>query len=373
MSAARPTVSVFDAKEGEKKVLKSLALPLVLSAPIRSDLVSFIHSQINKNRRQAYSVKYDAGMEYAAESWGTGRAVSRIPRIPGGGTHRAGQAAFGNMCRGGRMFHPTRTWRKWHKRTPQAQRRFAVCSALAASAVPGIVMARGHRISQVPELPLVVGGANLKKTKEAVALLKTFGATEDVDRVQGAKKLRPGKGKMRNRRFQKRRGPLVVHASTSSDLPRAFRNIEGVDLCHVDRLNLLQLAPGGHVGRFIVWTEEAFAKLDAVYAAKSGFTIPRTLVTNADVDRVINSDEIQKVCRPMKNPGLAKPFVARKKNALKNVGVAIKLNPYALVARRAELLKAKAKAEGKAAPKAKKVGNARKARVAFGNKLRSAE
>lgn len=44
----------------------------------------------------------------------TGRAVARIPRVSGGGTHRAGQAAFGNMCRSGRMFAPTKVWRKWH-------------------------------------------------------------------------------------------------------------------------------------------------------------------------------------------------------------------------------------------------------------------
>jgi hypothetical protein len=41
----------------------------------------------------------------------TGRAVARIPRVSGGGTHRAGQAAFGNMCRSGRMFAPTKVWR----------------------------------------------------------------------------------------------------------------------------------------------------------------------------------------------------------------------------------------------------------------------
>ena len=46
----------------------------------------------------------------------TGRAVARIPRVSGGGTHRAGQAAFGNMCRSGRMFAPTKVWRKWHQK-----------------------------------------------------------------------------------------------------------------------------------------------------------------------------------------------------------------------------------------------------------------
>ena len=89
-------------------------------------------------------------------SWGTGRAVARIPRVPGGGTSRSGQGAFGNMCRGGRMFAPTKVWRKWHKKISTNQRRYAVTSALAASAVPALVMARGHKIDNVPEFPLVV-------------------------------------------------------------------------------------------------------------------------------------------------------------------------------------------------------------------------
>ena len=30
-------------------------------------------------------------------------------------------------------------------------------------------------------------------------------------------------------------------------------------------LNLLQLAPGGHVGRFVIWTEAAFSALDSIF------------------------------------------------------------------------------------------------------------
>jgi len=52
----------------------------------------------------------------------SGRAVARIPRVSGGGTHRAGQAAFGNMCRSGRMFAPTKVWRKWHVKVNQGQK-----------------------------------------------------------------------------------------------------------------------------------------------------------------------------------------------------------------------------------------------------------
>ena len=73
------------------------------------------------------------GHQTSAESWGTGRAVARIPRVRGGGTHRSGQGAFGNMCRGGRMFAPTKTWRRWHRKVNVTQKRFAMTSCIAAT------------------------------------------------------------------------------------------------------------------------------------------------------------------------------------------------------------------------------------------------
>jgi large subunit ribosomal protein L4e len=83
------------------------------------------------------------GEQTSAESWGTGRAVARIPRVRGGGTHRSGQGAFGNMCRGGRMYAPLKVWRKWHRKINLKQRRYALVSAIAASGVPSLVLARG--------------------------------------------------------------------------------------------------------------------------------------------------------------------------------------------------------------------------------------
>lgn len=69
---------------------------------------------------------------------------------------------------------------------------------------------------------------------------------------------------MRNRRRIQRRGPLVVYHKDQG-LRRAFRNIPGIDLISIDKLNLLKLAPGGHVGRFIIWTQSAFRKLDQLF------------------------------------------------------------------------------------------------------------
>ena len=96
-------------------------------------------------------VLYMTGHQTSAESWGTGRAVARIPRVSGGGTNRSGQGAFGNMCRGGRMFAPTKTWRRWHRHINVNQRRYALCSALAGSAIPALIMAKGTNSNSVDD------------------------------------------------------------------------------------------------------------------------------------------------------------------------------------------------------------------------------
>merc|ERR550514_2610893 len=331
--AARPVVSIQGADD------KTTELPAVFLAPIRPDIVQFVHTSMNKNKRQAYAVNKDAGMQTAAESWGTGRAVARIPRVPGGGTHRSGQAAFGNMCRGGSMFNPNVTWRRWHRRVNVTQKRHAVATDLAASALPPLVMARGHRIGEVPELPLVVsdGAESISKTKQAIDLLKKLGCEEELTKVTQSKKVRAGKGKYRNRKYTLRRGPLVVYGEDSG-LTKALRNIPGVESSSVDALNLLQLAPGGVFGRFVIFTESAFKKLNEIYGsyrsgapAKKGYRLPRAAMENADVARIINSDEIQSVVRPKLEAPRAHAF---KKNPLTNPMVMGRLSPGALQRRK---------------------------------------
>jgi len=287
---------------------------------------------MSKNKRQAYALSPKAGYGTAAESWGTGRAVARIPRVPGGGTHRAGQAAFGNMCRGGGMFSPTKAWRRWHRRVNVTMKRHAVATALAASTIPPLVMARGHRIGEVNELPLVISSdaEKITKTKDAVQLLSSLGCDEELDKVNASRKARGGVAKLRNRKYTMRRGPLVVYEKDDG-IVRAFRNIPGIDTACVDRLNLLKLAPGGNFGRFVIWTEGAFKKLNDIYGTyksgapgKKGYRLPRAQMENADIARIINSSEIQSVVKPK----LEGPIrFGRKKNPLKNAQVMENLNP----------------------------------------------
>jgi len=360
-AASRPVVTIFQHDNAEEKV-DTVPMPTVFVAPIRPDLVQTVHTNVAKNKRQAYAVSKMAGHQTSAESWGTGRAVSRIPRVAGGGTSRAGQGAFGNMCRGGRMFAPTKTWRKWHRKSNLTERRHAVASSLAASALPSLVMARGHKVDNVPEFPLVVsnGIENLQKTSEAVALLKRFGAHDDIDRVKGSKKLRRGKGKLRNRRHTQRRGPLIVY-NENNGLVKAFRNIPGVELASVERLNLLDLAPGGHMGRFIIFTQGAFSALDNTFgtysedsAQKKGYRLPRPIMTNSDLTRIINSEEVQSVLREKKTTA---KYNKRKRNPLKNLGAMLKLNPHAKQVRRQAIIGAQKAIEKKSANAEKRQKN----------------
>ncbi|KAB2576840.1 60S ribosomal protein L4-A [Lasiodiplodia theobromae] len=338
---SRPVVTIIsaDGKASEQ----THPLPEVFKAPVRPDVVQIVHTGMAKNKRQPYAVSEKAGHQTSAESWGTGRAVARIPRVSGGGTHRAGQAAFGNQCRSGRMFAPTKVWRKWHQKINVGQKRFATASALAASSSPALLLARGHSVSTVPEVPLVVSStafANgaISKTSAALTLLKAVGAGADVEKVKASRKIRAGKGKLRGRRHRQRRGPLVVYdpESDGKELVTAFRNIPGVETSSVYSLNLLQLAPGGHLGRFIVWTSSAFQALDKIYgsttepsALKKDFLLPSPVVKQADIAALINSSEVQSVLRPVKGAAITKRTVVQKKNPLVNKQVLLRLNPYA--------------------------------------------
>merc|ERR1712154_572243 len=139
-------------------------------------------------------------------------------------------------------------------------------SAIAATGVPALVMAKGHRIDNIPEVPLVASDSvqSFKKTKEAYIFLNKVKAWTDIEQVYKTQRFRAGKGKMRNRKRIQKRGPLVVF-DQDQGVTKAFRNIPGVDTIQVDNLNILKLAPGGHVGRFVIWTESAFKKLDGLY------------------------------------------------------------------------------------------------------------
>merc|ERR1719478_961682 len=172
-----------------------------------------------------------------------------------------------------------------------------------------------------------------------------------MKRIADSKKVRSGKGKMRNRRYTMRRGPLVIY-NEDNGIVKAFRNLPGVETANVNALNLLTVAPGGNFGRFIIWTEGAFKKLNEIYGsfkseapAKKGYHLPRAMMENADVARIINSSEVQSALKPKLE---APKRFGSKKNPLKNKMTMARLNPGVLQKRAARKnAHTKTTAEGK--------------------------
>lgn len=357
----RALVTVYNL---EGKADGTTQLPMVFCGGVglRGDLVRQVATPMCGPRksfgRQAHSSRPGAGYQVSAESWGTGRAVARVPRVAGSGTHRSGQAAFANMCRSGSTYGSSgRRLRRICRRAPRAQRRLALAAAVAASGVPALVAARGHRVDNVPELPLVVTdeALQLSRTKDARQVLVALGCEADLLRALGAR---------RNKRTCA--GPLVIYAArTPPPLVRALRNIPGVDVCHINRLNLRLLAPGGVFGRLCLWTRGAFRGLRRCFALKQrvapsakvaaavvGTTmdtekndgekkiVSRPLcisscrappigacLTNADISRIINSSEVQVALQPQKLPPPKRPLPH--KNPLRNLNALCRLNPAA--------------------------------------------
>merc|ERR1712127_828782 len=224
-------------------------------------------------------------------------------------------------------------WRKWNRKINLNQKRHAVASSLAASAVAPLVLARGHHVNSVPELPLVVDSLNVDSTKALLAAMHSIGASEDMKRVRASKAMRAGSNKQRYSRFTMAKGPLVVYGDENPSLKRTSRNLPGVDVCNVHRLNLLQLAPGGHLGRFVVFTADAFKHLNKVFGTyrekaieKSGYQLNRGMMACADLARIINSDQVQAKLNDVKHSAIAK--ATTNKNPLKNRTFMQKLNPY---------------------------------------------
>lgn len=102
----------------------------------------------------------------------------------------------------------------------------------------------GHSIETVPEIPLVLSDKiqDVKKTKEAVAILRKVGAWSDILKVYASKHTRAGKGKMRNRRTVMKRGPVIIY-DKDNGLKKAFRNIPGKCPRHT------QAGPASYLGR----------------------------------------------------------------------------------------------------------------------------
>ena len=244
------------------KVNGSIDIPDIFSTPFRPDLIHRVYVALNTHNLQPQGRDPLAGQRTSAQSWNTGRGAARVARVKGAGNKRAGQAAGVAMVVGGRTPFPPKTEKKIRKEVNRKERRLAIASAIAATAEKQLVSLRGHKISDVINLPIVVVDdvEKIQKTSELIKLFLALNLRDDVERVNRSRKARSGKSRMRGRTVKSGKGPLIV-VSEDSGIGKAAGNLNGVECVLARNLTVTNLAPGSQAGRLVVWSKSALESL----------------------------------------------------------------------------------------------------------------
>lgn len=244
----------------DSQPIDEVDIPNIFKSPYRPDIIKKAVISQQSHQFQPQGRDPMAGKRTTAESRGVGLGIARVPRIKGGM-----RAAFGVSIVGGHQAFPPRAEKIIRKEINKKERRLAIRSGIAATAIREIVAGRGHIIDTVSQLPLVVEDSvqSLGKTKEIKELFDHLGLWQDVERAR-RRKIRAGRGKTRGRKRKPGKGPLIV-VSEDLGIGKASSNLPGVDVVKVEDLNAELLAPGAHPGRLVVWTRTALEALDEVW------------------------------------------------------------------------------------------------------------
>jgi large subunit ribosomal protein L4e len=233
-------------------------IPAVFATPLRPDLIRKAVNAARANRRQRYGASPVAGVRPSVEWPGKGKGMARTPRL-----RQGNRAAFVPNAFKGRRAHPPESRHEWTEKINVKERRLAIASALAATASPEAVKARGHRF-EAKALPLVVADdfAAAERTADLAAALVAVGVGADLERAKMGVHVRAGMGKLRGRAYRTPRSVLLVTADGKAP---AAANLAGVDVVAARNLSAEHLAPGGDAGRLTVYTQGAIAQLKEAF------------------------------------------------------------------------------------------------------------
>ncbi len=252
-------VNVYDL-DGKKKNL--IDVPELFNFKPRKDLIQIASEVASSKNKQIQGRDKRAGLRNTAKGWGTGHGMARTPRIKGSGFPTSRNAGRVPYAKGGRRAHPVKTEKVIEKKINKKVNKLSIISAISASGDLDWVKNRGHKISKVPEFPLVIDDKiqTVKKTKLMYSILTELGLEDDLTRVKKGKKIRAGKGKRRGRKYKGKKSILII-IKEDFGIIKAARNIPGINVVKFENLSIAHLAPGGLPGRLILWAQSAFNEL----------------------------------------------------------------------------------------------------------------
>ena len=247
------TTNVYAVSGG---VAGTVEVPEAFATPYRPDIIKKAVLAAAANGRQPYGPGARSGMRHAVSFRGKGTGSARNQRI-----HGLGKAGESPNNVSGRRAHPPVPERIWAQKVNKKEAKIARASALAATGCADCVKARGHQFDDSVTFPIVVEDAfsDVKETSEVIAVLEKIGIGYDLDRAKDGRKIRAGRGTMRNRKYRTPVSVLIVVADEERNAPifKSASNIPGVSVEEIKTLNTSILAPGGDAGRLTVYTKAA--------------------------------------------------------------------------------------------------------------------
>ncbi|HKL24261.1 MAG TPA: 50S ribosomal protein L4 [Candidatus Nanoarchaeia archaeon] len=245
----------------------SITLPEFFSEKIREDIVSRVLEA--KKIKQPYGPSPMAGKQYSASGilihkrkvWKSqyGRGMSRVPRkiMMSRGEQFNWEGATSPNTKGGRRSHPPRPEGMKNKlKINKKELKTAIKSALSATANQEKISEKYGRLKDKKvDAPFVVDSKiTQEKTKNILESFKKILGDEVYQVVEKKKKTRPGRGKLRGRRYKTNAGLLLVIGNNEKLKSKRF------EIKKAENLGINDLAKGG-MGRLTIYTEKAIEDL----------------------------------------------------------------------------------------------------------------
>ena len=241
-------------KSGKSK--PDIALPKIFESSIRQDIAQKFYEVEKQSLVQPYASDTEAGKSQSASGtishkrhdWKGhyGKGISRNPRktMWRRGTQFYWVGAGHPGARGGRKAHPPKGIGT-EKRINHKEAIMAMNSAIAATANQETILARYATLEK--SQGLVVIESLPDKVKDLLKTLKQI-FKDNYNLIEKQKQVRPGKGKIRGRKYKTNAGLLILTAPEEKATTKQF------DTIPIDQVSITDLYP---LGRLTMYTKKA--------------------------------------------------------------------------------------------------------------------
>ena len=141
-------------------------------------------------------------------------------------------------------------------------------TGLMASLNKDLVCANGQKVP--PNYPFILDSKTeeITKTKDVKDLLAKLGFSDEIERTS-QRKIRAGRGTMRNRTYKTKRGPLIITSSMDKALNKSARNILGLDVIPANSLIASDFGMSEKAGRAVLFTLEGAKEFSDAFLTDS--------------------------------------------------------------------------------------------------------